>query len=340
MPFEKHNRHHTFNGIFFTALFALSSYYIAGIQWVAEKGFSPLVIAIVLGMVYGSTLRTHLPHEWTPGIQFIAKRVLRVAIIFYGFRLTFQEVAAVGLEGFIIDLLVVGLTLGIGSWVGVKVFKLDRDTSILISSGAAICGAAAVLATEGVLKSEPHKAAIAVISVVVFGTTAMFLYPVLQGWGWFGFDNIHYAIYAGATIHEVAQVLVAGSAINAETGSIAVVVKMTRVMLLAPALIVLGIWLARSAKNKLQHDFSKTIPWFAVVFIGVVGFNSLHLLPGTAVGAINQVDTFLLTMAMAALGIETNLAKVKKIGLKPLYMSLFLFGWLMGCGYLICRLIF
>ena len=340
MPFQKANRFHTLNGIFFTCLFAFTSYYLASLHWVAEKGFSPLVIAIVLGMIYGSTLRNHLPREWTPGIQFIAKRMLRLAIIFYGFRLTFQQVTAVGLEGFILDLLIVSLTLVLGTWAGMKLFKLDRDTSILISSGAAICGAAAVLATEGVLKSEPHKAAIAVISVVIFGTSAMFLYPFMQHAGWFGFDNTHYAIFAGATIHEVAQVLVAGSQINNQTGNIAVVVKMTRVMLLAPALIVLGVWLARTAKHKLQHTISQTIPWFAVIFIGVVGFNSLNLLPGILVNGINQVDTFLLTLAMAALGIETNLTKIKKIGLRPLYLSIFLFSWLMGGGYLLSSVVF
>lgn len=340
MPFQKANRPYTFNGIFFTCLFAFSSYYLASLHWVAAKGFSPLVIAMVLGMVYGSTLRHHLPHKWTPGIQFIAKRILRLAIVFYGFRLTFQEVAAVGLDGCIFDLLIVSLTLVIGTWAGIKLFKLDRDTSILISSGAAICGAAAVLATEGVLKSEPYKAAIAVISVVLFGTIAMFLYPFMQHANCFGFDNTHYAIFAGATIHEVAQVLVAGSQVSTQAGNTAVIVKMTRVMLLAPALIVLGVWLARTAKHKLQHKLSKTIPWFAVIFIGVVGFNSLNLLPREIVNVINQADTFLLTLAMAALGIETNLTKAKKIGLRPLYFSMFLFGWLMGGGYLLGKVIF
>ncbi len=340
MPFKKTNRPHSFNGIFFISLFAFSSYFLAGLPWVSAHGFSPLVIAIVLGMIYGSTLRHHLPREWTPGIQFIAKRVLRIAIILYGFRLTFQQVASVGLAAFILDLLIVSMTMIIGIWAGIKLFKLDRDTSILISSGASICGAAAVLATEGVLKSEPHKAAVAVISVVIFGTTAMFLYPYLQKIGFFGLDNTHFAIFAGATIHEVAQVLVAGSEISAQTGSIAVIVKMTRVMLLAPMLIVLGIWLARTTKSKLQHNIVETIPWFAVMFIVVVGFNSLQLLPNMMINAINQVDTFLLTLAMAALGVETDLRKIKHIGLKPLYLSLFLFGWLIGGGYLLNRLIF
>lgn len=341
MPFSTTNRHHTFNGIFFTCLFALSSYYLAGLDFFRNAGFSPLVIAIVLGMIYGSTLRAHLPHEWTPGIQFVAKRILRFAIVFYGFRLTFQQVIMVGLDGFILDLLIVTLTLCIGTFLGTKLFKLDRDTSLLISSGAAICGAAAVLATEGVLKSEPHKAAIGILSVVLFGTTAMFLYPFLQHIGWLGLNDIQYGIYTGATVHEVAQVVVAGSSVSAEAGNIAVVVKMTRVMLLAPMLIILGLYIARkthaNTKNAAHTHISKIISWFAVMFIVMVGFNSLQLLPIGMVNIINQADTFLLTLAMAALGIETNFFKLKQIGFKPLYLSFVLFLWLIFGGYFLMK---
>lgn len=341
MPFSKSNRHHTFNGIFFTCLFALSSYYLADLSWIKAHGFSPLVIAVVLGMVYGSTLRRHLPQEWTPGIQFVAKRILRFAIVFYGFRLTFQEVFSVGWPGFILDVLVVVLIMCIGTWVGMKIFKLDRDTSILVSSGAAICGAAAVLATEGVLKSEPHKAAFAVISVVLFGTLAMFLYPFLQHLGYFGLDTLQYGIYTGATVHEVAQVLVAGSQVSPEAGDIAVIVKMTRVMLLAPMLVVLGVVLVRFSSTKKAHKpkLMATIPWFAVYFIGVVGFHSLQLLPTSLVALINSADTFLLTLAMAALGIETNFTKVKQVGLKPFYLALFLFLLLLGGGLALSKIL-
>ena len=343
VPFTTANRHHTFNGIIFALLFALSSNYIASFEWVRNHGFSPLVIAIVLGMIYGSTLRRHLPHEWTSGIQFCAKKILRFAIVLYGFRLTFQEVYQVGLHGFTLDLAIVGLTMVMGVFIGVKVFKLDRDIAILISSGAAICGAAAVLATEGVLKSEPYKAAFAVITVVLFGTIGMFLYPFLQHMNYLGLNETQYGIYVGATIHEVAQVVVAGAAVSPEAGNIAVIVKMTRVMLLAPMLIVLGCYLSASCrgyrrspnKTNMASSALKSIPWFAVMFIVVVGFNSLRLLPHSVLELINGIDTFLLTMAMAALGIETNFVKVKQIGLKPIYFALFLFAWLIGGGYLL-----
>jgi uncharacterized integral membrane protein (TIGR00698 family) len=331
MPFTKSNRHHTLNGILFACLFALSSFYIANLNFIKHLGFSPLVIAIILGMIYGSTLRKHLPHEWQPGIQFVAKKVLRVAIVLYGFRLTFQDVLSVGWGGFGLDLFIVISTMCFGTLIGIKLFKLDRDTSILISSGAAICGAAAVLATEGVLKSEPHKAAFAIISVVLFGTIAMFLYPLLQHINWLHFTNTQYGIYVGATIHEVAQVIVAGSQISPISGNTALIVKMTRVMLLAPMLIILGI----CVKNGKKSNFTKTIPWFAVLFIVMVGFNSLQLLSQSIVSTINDIDLFLLTLAMAALGIETDFTKITAIGPKPLYLALFLFIWLMLSGFFV-----
>lgn len=344
MPFSKVNRPHSINGIIFTSLFAAFSFYIANLNWVSQKGFSPLVVAIVLGMIYGSTFRPYLPTEWNLGIQFISKRILRLAIVLYGFRLTFQEVIQVGVPGLFLDVLIVGLTLFVGAWVGRKIFKLDKQTALLISSGAAICGAAAVLATEGVLKNEAHKTSIAVLSVVLFGTIAMFLYPFLQHLNLFGLSNTHYAIYAGATIHEVAQVLIAGTNISPETGHLAVVVKMTRVILLAPTLFILNWQLARSSsttKDSAVVAFGKMpIPWFAVLFIVVIAFNSLHAMPSIFVSSINALDTFLLTLAMAALGMDTNLRKIGNLGLKPLYFSFCLFLWLLFGGYGLAKLIF
>ncbi|MDF2866649.1 MAG: hypothetical protein K0S11_119 [Gammaproteobacteria bacterium] len=333
----RENRLGKLNGIFFVCLFALTSYYLAGMSWFIQHGISPLIIAILLGMTYSATLRSQLPSHWVPGIQFAAKRLLRIAIVLYGFRISFQQVASIGLTGFILDLLIVALTLIFGTLIGIKVFKLDRDTALLISSGSAICGAAAVLATESVLKSEPYKASIAVASVVLFGTAAMFLYPFIQHLGILGFNDTQYGIYAGATVHEVAQVLVAGAQISSQTADTAVIVKMTRVMMLAPLLLGLGIYFARANQTGQKVKFSKTIPWFAVVFIAVVGFNSLNLLPVSAINALNQLDTLLLTLAMAALGIETNFSKIKQVGLKPLYLATVLFIWLVVGGYFLTK---
>jgi len=336
--FTEQNRANTLSGIWFVSLFAFASMYIADTPFMRGMGISPLVVAIIFGMIYGNSLRHKLPNEWAPGVVFSSKNILRFAIVFYGFRVTYQQVFAVGMDALIIDAIIVIGTFLIGWQLGTRVFGLDRDSSMLIASGASICGAAAVIATEGTLKSEAHKVSMAVATVVIFGTIAMFLYPMLYNSGILGFDAKTYGIYVGSTVHEVAQAVVAGNAVGVEAGNTAVIVKMTRVMMLAPFLLALAFFLTRGAQ-KTGEKTKIMIPWFAVYFLVVVGFNSLNLLPTSAVDTINTIDTFLLAMAMAALGIETNLNKIKNVGMKPVYLALTLFAWLAFGGYALVRFV-
>jgi len=176
VAFSKENRTNTFSGIWFVALFAMAATFMGEWSFFKSLGISPLIIGIVIGMIYGNTLRNNLPKEWVGGIIFSTKQILRFAIILYGFRVTFQQIAEVGAAGLVVDVIMLTTTFLLGSYLGVKLFKLDRETSILCASGSSVCGAAAVLATEPVLKSEPYKSAIAVSTVVLFGTIAMFLY--------------------------------------------------------------------------------------------------------------------------------------------------------------------
>lgn len=345
MAFSKPNRANTLNGIFLASLFALSAMYISEQPFVEMIGLSPLVIAILLGMIYGNTLRHKLPDEWVPGVIFCSKNILRFAIVFYGFRITYQQVFAVGAEALVLNAVIVSGTFMLGWFLGTKVFGIDPDSSILIGSGASICGAAAVLATESTLKSEPYKTAMAVATVVLFGTLGMFLYPVLFKYGILMMDPKEYGIYVGATVHEVAQVVVAGSAVSKVTGDTAVIVKMTRVMMLAPFLVILSYFSTKSrpttdGQGKKSDETSKiVVPWFAVYFLLVAGFNSLDLLPKEFVSVINRIDTILLAMAMAALGIETNFSKVKNVGHKPFVLAGVLFVWLIFGGYILTKAI-
>jgi len=337
MAFSKENRSNTLNGILFVALFSISATYIANLSFFKNLGISPLIIGIILGIVYANTLRNKLPAEWVPGIQFCMKIILRAAIIFYGFRVTFQNIEQVGLSGIITSVLVVSSTFLIGYFVGTKILKLDRDTTILTSVGSSICGAAAVLATEPVVKGEPYKSAIAVATVIIFGTTAMFLYPFLYKSGLIPLNLKDMGIYVGGTIHEVAHVVAAGNAISPITAKYAVIVKMIRVMMIAPFLLILGYWLSKTRARTSNEKTKITVPWFAVFFIVVAGFNSFNLLPSSIVVGINKVDTFALTMAMTAMGMETSIDKFKNVGMKPIYLASILFLWLIFGGFYIVK---
>lgn len=183
-----------------------------------------------------------------------------------------------------------------------------------------------------------HKSAIAVSTVVVFGTIAMFLYPFLYQMGLVPFTSEQMGIYIGGTLHEVAHVVAAGNAIDVEASKTAVIVKMIRVMLLAPFLVILGFWLMQTSHAMSQKHKNKiTIPWFALGFIGVAGFNSCDLLPQTLIVNINAIDTFLLTMAMSALGMETSIDKFKNVGMKPIYLASILFLWLIFGGFYVVK---
>jgi uncharacterized integral membrane protein (TIGR00698 family) len=334
--FSPEKRADTFKGIFLVAVFASAAMAISQLQIFKTLQISPLIIGIVLGIIYANSLRNKLPDAWAPGILFSAKTILRVAIVFYGFRITFQEIAEVGVAGLVVSILMVATTFLIGSYVGIKFFKMDKDLAFLTASGSSVCGAAAVLATEPVTKSESHKSAIAVSTVVLFGTIAMFLYPVLYKAGIFDMDAKTMGIYIGGTIHEVAQVVAAGGAIGGEGTDSAVLVKMTRVVLIVPLLLALGYYLAKSATTE-GGAAKVSIPWFVLGFVGMILLNSLISFPEAMLGTINTIDTFLLTMAMSALGMETNLAKFKTTGAAPVYIAGIMFLWLLVGGYFITK---
>lgn len=351
--FSKENRANTIHGILLIALFSFAAFYIAEIPFVKSLSFSPLIVGIILGMLYANSLRNKLPETWVPGIKFCTKQILCAGIVLYGFRLTLTQVAAVGLPAVVIDTIIVAGTIFLGVWLG-KLLKMDKDTSLMTATGSAICGAAAVLGAEPVVKCEGHKTAIAVSTVVIFGTISMFLYPILYRAGMLdALGDTGVAIYTGSTLHEVAHVAGAGNAMDpTDTLGIAgtaTITKMIRVMMLAPVLVIMSFALAGRKKAAAEGGTTQkskiTIPWFAFGFIGIICLNSLlqYLFGVDSVkeiplnGAIEYIDTFMLTMAMTALGTDTSMEKFKQAGAKPFLLAGLLYIWLLGGGYLLTK---
>ena len=165
------------HGVLLMALFSCAAFYVGDMNWVKALSLSPMVVGIVLGMLYANSLRNNLPDTWVPGISFCSKRILRLGIILYGFKLSFQDVMQVGIPAIVIDAIVVGVTIGLGIIIG-KLLKMDRSIALLTSCGSAICGAAAVMGVDGAIRPKPYKTAVAVATVVIFGTLSMFLYPL------------------------------------------------------------------------------------------------------------------------------------------------------------------
>jgi uncharacterized integral membrane protein (TIGR00698 family) len=310
---------------------------LGAIGWLQSHGISALTAAIVLGILVGNTLYAHVAEAAGLGVTFSKQTLLRAGVILYGLRLTLHDIGQVGIAGVLIDALVLTSTFAIAVTLGTRYFRLDREAVILIGAGSAICGAAAVMATEPVVRAKADHVAIAVSTVIVFGTVAMFLYPMMYAFMPHGLWNVSaraFGVYTGSTIHEVAQVFAAGRSVSEGVANTAVITKMVRVMMLAPFLIGLSAWLGHRTEPRagVRRAHSLSIPWFAVAFVGVVIFNSLALPPPRILSVANSVDTLLLAMAMAALGLTTHVSALRAAGPKPLLLGAALLFWLIIGG--------
>jgi uncharacterized integral membrane protein (TIGR00698 family) len=288
----------------------------------------------------------HFARSAASGVTFSKQTLLRAGIILYGLRLTFQDIANVGITGVAVDSVVLSSTFALSWWMGTRVFGLDRKTAMLIGAGSSICGAAAVMAAEPVVRGRAEQVTVAVSTVVVFGTLAIFIYPALFHLvarnHALAMSPTTYGIYAGSTIHEVAQVVAAGRAIADTAANTAVITKMVRVMMLAPFLVILSAYLSREhvREDALVSAASRqprriVIPWFALAFVAVAALNSWVALPKSAVAAAIVVDTALLAMAMAALGVTTHVSAIRTAGIRPLALAAVLFAWLIFGGFAI-----
>jgi len=331
-------------GLALCAVLSVGAMLLDRVPWLQAHGLSALTLAIVLGFVVGNTVLPKIDNLCAPGVVFAKQYLLRLGIILYGFRLTFQDMGYVGLTGVIIDALVLTTTFSLAVLLGVRLFKLERGTAMLIGIGSSICGAAAIMAAEPVLKARAEQVTVAVSTVVVFGTLAIFVYPLLYSlnihWQFLDTTDFAYGLFVGSTIHEVAQVVAAGAAISPAAADTAVIAKMVRVMMLAPFLIGLAVYLARAkAAQTTQQQGGKqgvlagvSVPWFAFIFVAVAGFNSLQLMPEATLLHIAQVDTALLAMAMVGLGLTTDIKAIRRAGFKPLMLASLLFAWLIVGG--------
>nr|WP_315242010.1 YeiH family protein [uncultured Albidiferax sp.] len=325
-------------GLVLCAALAACAMVLGGLPAFQAHGLGALTLAIVLGMLVGNTVYPRWADACGPGVHLAKQRLLRLGVVLYGLRLTTQDIASVGLAGVLIDALVLGSTLSLACWVGMRWLGLDRNSAMLIGMGSAVCGAAAVMATEPVLRVRTEQVTVAVATVVVFGTLATLVYPLLYTLNlqlqWVPGGAHGFGIYAGSTIHEVAQVVAAARAIGPEAADAAVIAKMVRVMMLAPVLLALSAWLPREGGREKpgQAPQRLMVPWFALGFVGMVLFHSLQLLPAPVVAVGNQVDNALLAMAMAALGVSTQLGAIRQAGLRPLLLAGLLFAWLLAGG--------
>lgn len=292
---------------------------IAAVAFVVRDGIgiaalSPLILSIVLGMAIRNTIGS--PAAARPGVIFSLKRILRFAIVLLGLQLTVMQIVEVGGTGVAIIVATLALTFLFTKWVG-RMIGVDRKLAELIAAGTSVCGASAVIAANTVTRGSDEDVAYAVACVTVFGSLSMILFPMLAGP--LALDPSAYGLWVGATIHEVAQVVAAAFQGGDVAGQYGTIAKLSRVVLLAPLILALGLFAARKAPE--ARGGGAPVPWFVFGFLALVVFNSLVEIPAEIHAGLVVATAFLLSVALAAMGLETDIGRLKAKGLKPLMLG-------------------
>lgn len=273
---------------------------------------SPMILAITIGIAVRNLVGT--PSFARPGIAFSMRRLLRFAIVLLGLQITLTQLAAVGAGGLLIVVTTLVATFGFTLAAG-RVLGVDRKLTELIAAGTSICGASAVVATNSVTEAADEDVAYAIACVTIFGSIAMFIYPVLPRL--LHLDGETYGLWSGASIHEIAQVAAASFQNGQRAGEIATIAKLARVMLLAPVVLALSVVPRISARRAPGGSGRPPLPWFAIGFVAVTVINSVVTIPADLRSATVTLSTFLLTIALAAMGLETNISRLYAEGLRP-----------------------
>jgi uncharacterized integral membrane protein (TIGR00698 family) len=295
---------------------------------------SPMILSIVIGIVFHNIVQTPLAAK--AGIRFGIRRILRFAIVLLGFQVTAQEVISVGAIGIAIIVTTLTATFCFTSWFG-PFIGVDRKLAQLIAAGTSICGASAVIATNTVTDAPDEDVVYAVACVTVFGSAGMLLYPLLPGL--LHLDQHAYGLWSGASIHEIAQVVAAAFQGGQEAGQFATIAKLSRVMLLAPVVLTIGYFARRrGTSNAAERGRDLPVPWFVFGFLAMIALNSAIVVPPAAKAGIIEVTTFLLAVALAAMGLETDLRKLKAKGLLPFMLGAAAWLFIAGLSLLLIKL--
>ncbi len=279
--------------------------------------FSPMIIAVILGIAYHNLFG--MPASARAGVNFSARKVLRFAVALLGLQLTIAQVAEIGWVGIVIIVTVLVANFLFTKWLG-RLLEVEPKLAELIAAGTSICGASAVVATNTVTGGSDEDVAYAVACVTIFGSVAMFVFPLLAAP--FELDAQAYGLWAGSSIHEIAQVVAAAFQGGSEAGHIGTIAKLSRVVMLAPLVVVLGFVARRRVPGGPRNERkAPPVPWFVVAFIGLVVVASIVPIPPPALSWIALSTTFLLSVALAALGLETDIRKLLAKGISPLLLG-------------------
>ena len=301
----------------FPGLMACALVALAATSLSEHYGASAMLFALLLGMAVNFL---SLEGRCVPGIALTARSVLRIGVALLGMRITLGQVTEFGWTPLVIVTVGVAATIGVGL-LGARLFGFHRHFGLLSGGSVAICGASAAMALAAALPGHDKKERaliFTVISVSALSTTAMILYPMLAEA--LGYDAQQAGIFLGATIHDVAQVVGAGYGMSRDTGDVATMVKLLRVAMLLPVVFIVSLLMRRN--GEATGTETPLLPGFAVGFAALVLINSSGYVPAFVQGAANEASRAFLVMAIAAIGMKTQLRELVEVGWKPVALVL------------------
>ncbi|WP_235549376.1 MULTISPECIES: YeiH family protein [unclassified Paenibacillus] len=304
-------------GLALTVTLAVLAGRIAEVPFFSIMGI--MIISIMLGVLWKSVM--DIPTDASIGITFSSKFLLRAGIILMGVRLNFSQIWEAGLSVVLIDMIVIVFTLTIMILLG-KWLSVDKTFTVLIAVGTAVCGAAAIVAVAPLIGAKKEQTAISVASIAILGTIGtvfyIFLYPYL------GLDPYTYGVFAGSTLHELAHVIAAGVPGGDISSETAILVKLGRVALLIPVALILGYFYRTGERTETDKKSLKNlpIPWFIFGFLAMSLVNTTGLLPSSVIHFLIAASVFLMSIAMAGLGLSINMTDFKKVGRNTIVMAI------------------
>ena len=290
---------------------------------------SAVAVAIVLGVLIRNLWG--LAETCKPGVSFAVKRLLRVGIALLGAQLSLGQVLRTGATAVLVVATCIVLAILVVRFLSTRMGLSDR-LGTLLAVGTSICGVSAIVATAPAIEAKQEETAMAVATITVFGLLAVVIYPLLGRA--LGLSDVVFGTWAGTAVNDTSQVIAAGLIYSQTAGEVATVVKLTRNLFMAPVIVVLSSWYLRRgqraegreqrAEGRGQKGISlkSAVPGFVLGFVAMAVLNSLGVFPPMALDLIKTASSWLIVVALAGVGLETNLASLKAIGFRPFYAGL------------------
>ena len=329
-------------GILLVLGIALLSRFLHGLiqQPLFSKSISEILVAVLLGLFIGNAFP--LGRGFRAGARFVLQRLLRFGIILLGLRLSLQDVAATGLTALILVVICISAALTLAHFAG-RLFRIPPRLAILIGVGTAICGNTAIIATAPVLEVDEEEMGFAVATITLFGLLAVLLYPLLGHI--IGLSDYAFGLWAGTAVNDTSQVIAVGAIYSDAALDVATIVKLTRNTLMAPIIILYGLVNSHGLRKEMSAEASqasrfswkKVVPGFVIGFLVMTVIRTLGVASGILpqsvsnpgdlqaaaafLKSMDHISKFLILMALAGVGLNTNLASLRRIGLKPLLVG-------------------